>query len=58
MLSLYRKRARLSQWELGRLLGVGQKTVSDWETGKEIPNSAVRQQVAEILQQDTKTLFP
>lgn len=57
-MQVWRKRAKLSQWELSSMLKVGQKTISDWETGKELPPIEKREEIARILQQDLRIIFP
>ena len=58
LMQVYRKRQKLSQWELAQLLKVNQKTISDWETGKELPPIDKREQIAGILEKDVETIFP
>ncbi|SFH22140.1 Helix-turn-helix [Desulfotomaculum arcticum] len=43
-LRYFRKKQKLSQLELGRLVNKPQTTISDWETGKLLPdiNEAVK----------------
>lgn len=57
-MQVWRKRAKLSQWELGQMLHVGQEVISKWETGKELPPFDKREEIARILKQDLKVIFP
>lgn len=45
-----RRECGLNQKELGEKLGVGQTTVSAWETGKNEPDSAAMGKMAELFQ--------
>lgn len=44
-----RKEKKLTQTELGELLGVTNKTVSRWETGNYMPDLAIIQRLCEEL---------
>ena len=40
LIKFYREQARLSQYELGKKIGVSKKTVYKWETGQAKPSMA------------------
>ena len=44
-----RKRNGLSQYQLGKLLGVSNRAVSKWENGLSKPNTKLLAQIGEIL---------
>lgn len=39
-IAIARKAARLNQAELGKLIGVSGQTISNWETGRYLPNAS------------------
>lgn len=47
----------LTQVELADLLGVGQTTVSAWESGRAVPRDSVRPGIAKHLRQPARDLF-
>ena len=57
-MSIWRKRAKLSQWELANLLGVDRSLVSDWETGKKLPPLETREKICELLDKKFQEVFP
>lgn len=59
-LQIYRRRAKLTQIELAKMLGEGvtQTTISNWETGVSLPSGELKNRLAEILGVKEKSLFP
>jgi transcriptional regulator with XRE-family HTH domain len=59
-LQIYRKRAKLTQYELAEKLGEGfnRVIVSNWETGISTPTKEVQKEISEILGIKEKSLFP
>ena len=57
-LQIFRKRARLTQHELGERLGVARVVVSNWEVGISLPPKEQQGKIAEILGVREKVLFP
>jgi len=55
---VWRKRAKLSQWELAQVLKIDRTLISEWETGKKLPPIEIREKIAEILQQPLERVFP
>jgi len=55
---VWRKRAKLSQWELAQQLRVSQKDISDIETGKLLPNIEMREKICSLLDQPLEKVFP
>jgi transcriptional regulator with XRE-family HTH domain len=51
-----REELRLDQLELGRRVGVGQQTVSRWETGQSMPKANRLPVLAEVLELDSEYL--
>lgn len=45
----YRKKAGLTQKELGRRLGISQQQIGQWETGKTNPKIETLQKIADVL---------
>ena len=56
----YRRQARVSQSELARRLGggVSRVIVSYWETGMSAPTQEQEGLIADVLDLESKTLFP
>ena len=52
-----RKQARLSQSKLAEIMGVTDKAVSKWETGKAKPNTNTIRKLAAFFQVDIKELL-
>ena len=48
-ISALRERCGLSQYQLGALVGVTDKAVSKWETGRSAPDVSLLMPLAEIL---------
>ena len=48
-LKAFRKQKKISQAELAEAVGVHTGTVSHWENGRQMPNTATMQKVAEFL---------
>lgn len=57
-LQVWRKRAKLSQWELAQQLGIAQVDVSNIETGKVLPSLDVRQKICGIVGKKLNEVFP
>ena len=55
---LARKRADLTQAELGKKLGVGQSAVSQWETGETRPDVRKSIELSEALKLPLSDLLP
>jgi len=55
---VWRKRAKLSQWEIAQQLRISQKDVSDIETGKVMPPIEMRQKICEIIGIEIQKVFP
>lgn len=53
---LYRKRAKMTQEDLGRLLGVGKSTVSMYEVGSRTPPLDILEKMAHCFNIDISTL--
>lgn len=49
LLRFYRKRAGLSQAELGEAVGMSQRSVSNWETGRAVPRPGLIPVIARVL---------
>ena len=52
-----RKRKGLSQFQLGKLLGVSDKAVSKWETGVAKPRSELFSEICRILEISVEELL-
>ena len=52
-----REHAGISQEEIGERMGVGQNTVSQWETGTRTPRASVLPKLAKILNCTIDELF-
>lgn len=48
-LNLWRKKSELSQTELAEAIGVSQKTISSWETGKTVPDMRDYEKLRHVL---------
>ena len=57
-LPVWRKRAKLSQWELAQKLKIDRTLVSEWETGKKLPDIETRQKIADLVGQPLTNLWP
>ena len=57
-MSVWRKRAKLSQWELAQKLHISQTDVSDIETGKVMPSLELREKICELVGQPLEKVFP
>ncbi|MEU1630679.1 helix-turn-helix transcriptional regulator [Streptomyces sp. NPDC020096] len=53
-----RRAARLTQGDLGEILGLSKTAVGDWENGKKSPNADRLPSIAKALGQRLDTLFP
>jgi len=53
----YRKRARITQGELGRQLGLSQVTIAHYETGRRFPKGKPLRELAQILGVSVDTLL-
>ena len=50
----FRKKKKLSQSDISKILGIKQNTFSQWETGERTPNVI---QLAEILETTVESLY-
>ena len=57
-LKLYRIQAGLTQFELAKRLGVGERVISLWETGRSVPHIEQAMDIARILEAEPKEVFP
>ncbi len=57
-MQVWRKRAKLSGWELAQKLHCSQTDVSDFETGKKLPPIEVREEICRILGKELKEVWP
>ncbi|PIQ90218.1 MAG: hypothetical protein COV71_05870 [Candidatus Omnitrophica bacterium CG11_big_fil_rev_8_21_14_0_20_41_12] len=57
-LVLYRKRARMRQFDIARQLGVTEQLISKWESGRAEPHIEQAVDVARILDIDPEKIFP
>lgn len=57
-LVLYRKRARMRQFDIARQLGVTEQLISKWECGRVEPHVEQAVDVARILGVDPSKIFP
>lgn len=55
-IKMYRKKAQLTQSELGEKIGVGKSTVSMYESGERIPPIDVIQKLCQVFNIDMDTL--
>ncbi len=55
---VWRKRARLAQWELAEKLHVSQTDISDYESGKKLPPLEMREKICELLGKKLEEVFP
>lgn len=57
-LKLHRIKAGLTQLELARMLGIKERTVTFWETGRSEPHITQAMDIARILGSEAKEIFP
>ncbi|MBN2831436.1 MAG: helix-turn-helix domain-containing protein [Candidatus Omnitrophica bacterium] len=57
-LKLHRIKAGLTQLELARRLGVRERVITFWETGRSEPHIEQAVDIARILQAEPKEVFP
>lgn len=57
-MSVYRKRKKITQWELSNILKVDQVRISSWETGKAMPTLTLRQKIAGVLGIGIDSIWP
>ena len=57
-LLIYRKRARMRQFDLAQKLGITEQMVSRWETGRSEPHIEQAVDIARILGVDPAEIFP
>ena len=55
-IKFYRKRARYSQEQIARKLGITQGSVSSWETGRNIPDTQTMIRLAKVLDVPVESL--
>lgn len=53
----FRKKKKISQIELGNLMGVRQTTISEWEKDKKMPNIRKAIKLAKILDTTVEELY-
>ena len=53
----FRKRKKLSQSDISKLLEIKQNTFSQWETGERTPNIIQAIRLAEILETTVENLY-
>ena len=47
----------MSQSDISKMLGIKQNTLSQWETGKRVPNALQALKLAEILETTVEDLY-
>lgn len=57
-LPVYRKHKKLTQTELGFMLGVDKCVISEIETGKRMPELEVREKIAGIVGRKPQEIWP
>ena len=57
-LVLYRKRAKLRQFDIARQLGVTEQLISKWECGRSEPQIEAIVDIARILGVEPEKIFP
>ncbi len=57
-LKLHRIKAGLTQLELARKLGVKERVITFWETGRSDPHIEQAVDIAKILETEPKEIFP
>jgi len=57
-LVLYRKRARMRQFDIARQLGVTEQLISKWECGRSEPHIEQAVDIARILGVNPEKIFP
>lgn len=53
----FRKKKKLSQNDIARIIGVKQNTISQWEIEKRIPNVLQALKLAELLEIPVESLY-
>ena len=53
----FRKKKKLSQVDIAKIMEVKQNTISQWETGKRIPNVLQAMKLSEILGTSLESLY-
>lgn len=53
----YREKAKLSQRDIAKLLGISQASYWEWESGKSFPSSKRIKQLCEILKASPEEVF-
>lgn len=53
----FRKKQKMSQSDISKMLGIKQNTFSQWETGKRMPNALQALKLAEILETTVEDLY-
>jgi len=53
----YRKKAKLSQSDIAKIMKVKQNTFSQWENDKRIPNARQAIKLAKILETTVESLY-
>lgn len=57
-LKLHRIKAGLTQFELAKRLGVKERVITFWETGRREPHIDQAVEIARILEAEPKEIFP
>lgn len=57
-LKIYRIKARLTQFELAKKLGLKERVITFWETGRSQPHIEQAVDIARILGADPADIFP
>ena len=57
-LKLHRIKVRLTQLELAKMLGIKERTITFWETGRSEPHITQVMDIARILEVEPKEIFP
>ena len=57
-MSVYRRYKKISQWEISQMLKVDRSIISDYETGKRLPDIETREEICKILNEKLEKVFP
>lgn len=53
----FRKKKKMSQDDIGKIMKIKQNTISQWETGERIPNVKQALILADILETTVESLY-
>ena len=56
-LSEYRRKKKMTQYELGIAVGVTQRSIANYENGDRKPSPKVAERIAKVLEMDTQTMW-